>query len=40
MIKQNVLRLNWYAQNEQGQVSACLRDGDSYLSRIFAALGC
>jgi hypothetical protein len=39
MIQQNVLRLDWHAQNELGQASACLRDGDSYLSRIFAALG-
>lgn len=39
MIQQHVLRLDWHAQNEQGQSSACLRNGDSYLSRIFAVLG-
>ncbi|MGO1343619.1 DEAD/DEAH box helicase family protein [Chromohalobacter japonicus] len=38
MIKRGVLRLDWHATNESNQRSAPLRDGDSYLSRIFARL--
>ena len=35
MIKKGVLRLDWHERNEQGQDSVKLRDGRSYLSRIF-----
>lgn len=38
MIKRGVLRLDWHGKNESGHASATLRDGDSYLSRIFAQL--
>jgi hypothetical protein len=39
MIQRGVLRLDWHTENEQGQTSAPLRDGSSYLSRIFEKLG-
>lgn len=35
MIRRGVLRLDWHSENEQGQASTPLRDGSSYLSRIF-----
>jgi hypothetical protein len=35
MIQKGVLRLDWHPKNEQGQDSVPLRDGSSYLSRIF-----
>jgi hypothetical protein len=35
MIQKGVLRLNWHERDEEGQVSVQLRDGRSYLSRIF-----
>ncbi|GAB6057573.1 DEAD/DEAH box helicase [Desulfonatronum parangueonense] len=38
MIEKGVLRLDWHEKNEQGQASTRLRDGESYLSRIFAKL--
>ncbi|CAO1659342.1 DEAD/DEAH box helicase family protein [Halomonas sp. MES3-P3E] len=38
MIQRGVLRLDWHDKNESGQSSTKLRDGDSYLSRIFAQL--
>jgi hypothetical protein len=39
MIQKGVLRLDWHEKNEQGQTSVRLRDGGSYLSRIFEKLG-
>ncbi len=39
MIEMGVLRLDWHEKNEQGQTSVRLRDGSSYLSRIFEILG-
>ncbi len=38
MIQKGVLRLDWHQKNEQGQDSVPLRDGRSYLSRIFERL--
>lgn len=38
MIQQNVLRLDWHPKNELGQTSSSLRNGDTYLSRIFERL--
>ncbi|GAB4564742.1 MAG: hypothetical protein Tsb0017_24870 [Geothermobacteraceae bacterium] len=38
MIEKGVLRLDWHDENEKGQTSVRLRDGSSYLSRIFAQL--
>jgi superfamily II DNA or RNA helicase len=38
MIHQNVLRLDWHFKNELGQASSPLRNGDTYLSRIFERL--
>jgi hypothetical protein len=38
MIQKGVLRLDWHLKNEQGQTSTRLRDGECYLSRIFAKL--
>lgn len=38
MIQHHVLRLDWHKRNEQGQNATPLRDGDSYLSRIFREL--
>ena len=39
MIQKGVLRLDWHEENELGQRSVPLRDGFSYLSRIFGKLG-
>jgi len=38
MIQKGVLRLDWHDENELGQKSARLRDGSSYLTRIFEQL--
>ncbi len=38
MIEKGVLRLDWHKRNELGQRSVPLRDGLSYLSRIFEKL--
>jgi superfamily II DNA or RNA helicase len=38
MIKRGVLRLDWHSKNELGQNASPLMGGDSYLSRIFAAI--
>jgi len=38
MIQKGVLRLDWHEKNELDRVSVLLRDGSSYLSRIFEKL--
>jgi hypothetical protein len=38
MIEHHVLRLDWHDKNELNQAAAPLRDGSTYLSRIFAEL--